>query len=189
MTRIIAGSLGGRRIAVPPKGTRPTADRVREALFNVLDARLDFDGLVVVDLYAGSGALGLEALSRGAARAVFVEQDHRAARTISRNIAELGVGAAAEVRRAPVATVLAGGADQPADLVLADPPYDVPDGEVESMLATLAAGGWVRAGTVAVIERRASGTDLRWPPGWSPWPSRRYGDTRLDMAERDDPTP
>ncbi|BBY16739.1 16S rRNA (guanine(966)-N(2))-methyltransferase RsmD [Mycolicibacterium litorale] len=170
---------------MPPKGTRPTADRVREALFNVLDARLDFDGLAVLDLYAGSGALGLEALSRGAARAVFVEQDHRAARTISANIAGLGVGAAAEVRRAPVATILAGGTDRPVDLVLADPPYDVPDTAIEAMLTALDAGGWVRTGTVAAIERRASGTDLRWPPGWSPWPSRRYGDTRLDMAECD----
>jgi 16S rRNA G966 N2-methylase RsmD len=86
-----------------------------------------------------------------------------------------------------VGTVLAGGADRPADLVLADPPYDVPDAEVESMLARLDAGGWVREGTVAVIERRASGPELQWPPGWSRWPSRRYGDTRLDMAERDDP--
>ncbi|MGE2712548.1 16S rRNA (guanine(966)-N(2))-methyltransferase RsmD [Mycolicibacterium litorale] len=185
MTRIIAGAFGGRRISVPPKGTRPTADRVREALFSVLDARLDFDGLVVLDLYAGSGALGLEALSRGAARAEFVEQDHRAAGTISRNIADLGVGAVAHVRRAAVATVLAAGADRPVDLVFADPPYDVPDTAVEAMLDALGTGGWTRAGTVAVIERRASGTDLRWPPGWSQWPSRRYGDTRLDMAECD----
>jgi 16S rRNA (guanine966-N2)-methyltransferase len=168
---------------VPPKGTRPTSDRVREALFNVLDARLDFDGIVVVDLYAGSGALGLEALSRGASRVVFVEQDQRAAATISRNIAELGVDTAAEVRRAPVATVLAGGTDRPVDLVLADPPYDVPDADIEAMLAALDAGGWVDEGTVAVLERRASGPPTAWPPIWSVWPVRRYGDTRLDMAE------
>lgn len=180
--------LGGRRISVPPKGTRPTSDRVRESLFNVLDARLDFDGITVLDLYAGSGALGLEALSRGASRAVLVEQDHRAAATISRNVAELGVGTVAEVRRAPVATVLAGGADRPVDLVLADPPYDVPDSEVEALLAALDAHGWARDGTVAVIERRASGGEPRWPQGWSRWPSRRYGDTRLDMAERRPPS-
>ncbi|KUI26921.1 16S rRNA (guanine(966)-N(2))-methyltransferase RsmD [Mycobacterium sp. GA-2829] len=168
---------------MPPKGTRPTSDRVREALFNVLEARLDFDGAVVLDLYAGSGALGLEALSRGASRAVFVEQDHRAAATVSRNIAELGVGAAADVRRAPVATVLAGGTDRPVDLVLADPPYDVPDREVEAMLAALEERGWLRAGAVAVIERRASGAGVSWASTWVPWPARRYGDTRLDMAE------
>ena len=124
---------------------------MREALFNVLDARLDVDGIVVLDLYAGSGALGLEAISRGASRAVFVEQDQRAARTISGNIAELGVGAAAEVRRAPVATVVAGGVDRPVDLVLADPPYDLPDSEVEELLAALDARGWTRDGTVAVV--------------------------------------
>jgi 16S rRNA (guanine(966)-N(2))-methyltransferase RsmD len=161
---------------------------VREALFNVLDARLDFDGLVVLDLYAGSGALGLEALSRGASRAVFVEQDHRAAGTIGRNITELGMDPAAEVRRASVATVLAGGTDRPADLVLADPPYDVPDDEVHALLAALDGRGWARPGTVVVIERRASGEGLRWPSGWSPWPARRYGDTRLEMAEREPPS-
>lgn len=160
---------------------------MREALFNVLDARLDVDGIVVLDLYAGSGALGLEAISRGASRAVFVEQDQRAARTISGNIAELGVGAATEVRRAPVATVVAGGVDRPVDLVLADPPYDLPDSEVEELLAALDARGWTREGTIAVIERRASGRELSWPSGWSPWPSRRYGDTRLDIAERQPP--
>ena len=77
MTRIVAGSAGGRRLAVPPRGTRPTTDRVREALFNVLAARLDFDGLRVLDLYAGSGALGLEALSRGADSLLLVDNDLR----------------------------------------------------------------------------------------------------------------
>ena len=112
---------GGRRLSVPPKGTRPTTDRVRESLFNVLAARLDLDGSVVLDLYAGSGALGLEALSRGATSALFVESDQRAAAVIARNITEIGL-AGATVRRAPVATVLAGVAS-PVDLVFADPPY------------------------------------------------------------------
>lgn len=91
MTRIVAGAAGGRRLAVPPKGTRPTTDRVREALFNVLAARLDFDGLHVLDLYAGSGALGLESLSRGASSVLFVEHDRRAADVIARNIATVGI--------------------------------------------------------------------------------------------------
>lgn len=168
---------------MPRSGTRPTSDRVRESLFNVLDARLDLDDVVVLDLYAGSGALGLEAISRGAARAVFVEQDHRAAETVARNVTALGVGARAELRRAPVATVLAGGTDRPAGLVFADPPYDVPVAEVEQMLDALAHHRWLSAGAVAVIERRASGPAVRWPPGWEPWPMRRYGDTRLEMAE------
>ena len=110
----------------------------------------------MLDLYAGSGALGLEALSRGAASAVFVESDHRAAAVIAQNIASLGRDGGA-VRRGPVAAVLAGGADRPVDLVFADPPYDVADAEVEQMLAALVDGGWVRPGTVVVVERAASG--------------------------------
>lgn len=170
---------------MPRSGTRPTSDRVREAVFSALAARIDFDGITVLDLYAGSGALGLEALSRGAARAVFVEQHHRAAGVITANIADLGLRAVAEVRRAPVATVLAGGTEWPADLVFADPPYDVPDSEIASTLTALGAGGWLRPGAVAVVERRASSGSTSWPPGWSAWPQRRYGDTRIDMAELD----
>ncbi|MGW0507652.1 RsmD family RNA methyltransferase, partial [Micromonospora sp. NPDC003241] len=82
MTRIVAGTAGGRRLKVPPAGTRPTSDRVREALFSAIDARLDLDGARVVDLYAGSGALGLEALSRGAAHALLVEADRKAAAVV-----------------------------------------------------------------------------------------------------------
>jgi 16S rRNA (guanine(966)-N(2))-methyltransferase RsmD len=157
---------------------------VRESLFNVLASRIDFAGASVLDLYAGSGALGLEALSRGATSAVFVESDHRAAGVIAKNIASLGVTAA--VRRGPVAAVLAGGADQPVDLVFADPPYDIPAAETEEMLTGLSNGGWVRTGTVVVVERAASGPSLTWPAGWRPWQARRYGDTRLELAERTD---
>jgi 16S rRNA (guanine966-N2)-methyltransferase len=167
---------------VPRTGTRPTTDRVRESLFNVLASRVDFTGASVLDLYAGSGALGLEAMSRGAASAVFVESDHRAAAVIDKNIASLGVKAA--VRRGPVAAVLAGGADRPADLVLADPPYDVPAAEIEAVLVALVDGGWATADTVVVVERATSGPPLSWPDGWRPWPVRRYGDTRLELAER-----
>lgn len=123
MTRIIGGVAGGRRLAVPPRGTRPTTDRVRESLFNILAARRELTGLAVLDLYAGSGALGLEALSRGAATALFVESDPRAAAVIARNIDTLGLPGAT-LRRGAVAAVLAGGAATAVDLVLADPPYD-----------------------------------------------------------------
>jgi 16S rRNA (guanine966-N2)-methyltransferase len=157
---------------------------VRESLFNVLASRVEFAGAAVLDLYAGSGALGLEALSRGATAAVFVESDHRAAAVIDKNIASLGV--AAVVRRGPVAAVLAGGADRPVDLVFADPPYDIPAAEIEEMLAALVIGGWARAGTVVVVERAASGPSLTWPDGWQAWQERRYGDTRLELAERTD---
>ena len=169
---------------MPARGTRPTTDRVREALFNVLAARRDFDGMRVLDLYAGSGALGLEALSRGAASAVFVEHDSRAAAVINRNIAALGL-VAATVRRGAVATVLASGADRPVDLVLADPPYEVAAAEVDTMLASLDRNGWVAPGSVVVVERPVSSPGLTWPAGWTAWPVRRYGDTRVESAEVD----
>ncbi len=170
---------GGRRIAVPAKGTRPTTDRVRESLFNILTVRRDMTGLAVLDLYAGSGALGLEALSRGAASALFVESDARSAAVIARNIETLGLPGAT-LRRAAVAAVLAG-SPSPVDLVLADPPYDVGNGEIEGVLAALA--GWAHEGTVAVVERAAAGAALTWPDGWDVWQPRVYGDTRLEMAE------
>lgn len=184
MTRIIGGVAGGRRLAVPPRGTRPTTDRVRESLFNILAARLDFTGLAVLDLYAGSGALGLEALSRGAASALFVESDPRAVAVIERNIDAAGLPGAM-VRRGAVAAVLAAGASAPVDLVLADPPYDVAPTEIEALLVALNDRGWVRGGSVAVFERSAGEASLTWPDGWSVWPARVYGDTRLELAEYD----
>jgi len=184
VTRIVAGVAGGRRLAVPPRGTRPTTDRVREALFNVLAVRRDFDGLRVLDLYAGSGALGLEALSRGAASVTFIDSDRRAAEVIGRNIDVVGLPGAT-VRRAAVATVLAARAPEPVDLVLADPPYEVAAGEVDQVLADLGHNGWVDAGSVVVVERPYSSPALTWPQGWTVWPPRRYGDTRLDGAEVD----
>lgn len=166
------------------RGTRPTTDRVRESLFNVLAARIDFADLDVLDLYAGSGALGLEALSRGAGSAIFVESDARAATVIAQNIASLGVRGAS-VRRGTVAAVLAAGADGPVDLVFADPPYEVDDAVIAQMLATLVDAGWVKSGSVAVVERSASSPEIGWPDGWSLWSARRYGDTRIELAERD----
>jgi 16S rRNA (guanine(966)-N(2))-methyltransferase RsmD len=156
---------------------------VRESVFNVLAARLDFDGLRVLDLYAGSGALGLEALSRGAQSVLFIESDRRAAEVIDRNIATVGL-IGATVRRGTVATVLAAGSGSPVDLVFADPPYEVGNAEVESVLAALAGHGWLGEDTVAVIERPSSSPSLTWPPGWEVWPERRYGDTRIEAGCR-----
>jgi 16S rRNA (guanine966-N2)-methyltransferase len=143
---------------------------------------MELAGATVLDLYAGSGALGLEALSRGAASAIFVESDGRAAAVIAQNIDVLGARGAV-VRRGAVDAVLAAGADVAVDLVLADPPYAVAQAEVDGVLAALAGHGWVQTGTVVVLERPASGPAVRWPMGWSPWRERRYGDTRLEMAE------
>jgi len=155
---------------------------VRESLFNILTARRDLTGLAVLDLYAGSGALGLEALSRGAASALFVESDQRSAAVIARNIEALGL-TGATLRRGAVATVLTAGAPSPVDLVLADPPYDIDTADIDAVLAALTTHGWARTGTVAVVERAASNAPLTWPAGWDPWQPRVYGDTRLEMAE------
>jgi 16S rRNA (guanine966-N2)-methyltransferase len=155
---------------------------VRESLFNILTARRELTGLAVLDLYSGSGALGLEALSRGATSALFVESDQRAAGVIARNIATLALPGAT-LRRGGVAAVLAAGAVSPVDLVLADPPYDVDTADVEAVLTDLTSHGWAIEGTVAVVERAAAGEPLTWPADWRPWPERVYGDTRLEMAE------
>lgn len=182
VTRIIGGVAGGRRLSVPARGTRPTTDRVRESLFNILAVRLEFAGLAVLDLYAGSGALGLEALSRGAASALFVESDPRTVAVLTRNVSALGLPGAT-VRRGAVAAVLTGATPAAVDLVFADPPYEVDTADVNAVLVALA--GWTRQGTVAVVERAASSAPLSWPRGWSVWPERVYGDTRLELAERD----
>jgi 16S rRNA (guanine966-N2)-methyltransferase len=179
VTRIVAGTVGGRQIAVPPAGTRPTSDRVREAMFSVLQARMDLDGARVLDLYAGSGALGLEALSRGAAHARFVESDRRAAAVLRRNIADLALPGA-EITVAAVQTVLAQRSpDAPYDLVLLDPPYGLDDASLARVLAALADGGWPAPGALLVVERSARSAAPAWPDGAVAIIERRYGDTRV----------
>ncbi len=178
-TRIIGGSVGGRRIRTPEgSATRPTTDRVREALFSSLEAQLgSLTGLRVLDLYAGSGALGLEALSRGAAALTAVESDRRTARLVADNARELGL--AAEVVGQPVARVLALSPERPYDLVLADPPYAFPNPEVEHVLGLLLTRGWLAAEALLVLERPARAPEPTWPEGVSEVRSRRYGETML----------
>lgn len=178
---------GGRRLQVPPRGTRPTTDRTREALFSLLSARLEFDGLRVLDLYAGSGALGLEALSRGAGSVLLVENDTRAVAVLRANIETVGLPGAM-VRRGSVGSVLAAGTERPFDLVLADPPYEVPGADIDALLVSLQCGGWVANGAVVVVERAVQSPPLNWPADWDPLPSRRYGDTRVDLAYTDNGT-
>lgn len=182
MTRIIAGVLGGRRLAVPPSGTRPTSERVREALFSALSSDPGLDGVLVLDLCAGSGALGLEALSRGAAGALFVESDRRAAAALRRNVTDLGLGAVAEVRTGSVASVLARPAPRRFDLLLADPPYAVPNADIAEWLRAGVANGWLAEGATAVVERPARAGTFAWPPSLSPQRDRRYGDTVLHVG-------
>lgn len=183
MTRIVAGLAGGRKLKVPPRGTRPTSERVREALFSALQARLDLEGAVVLDLFAGSGALGLEALSRGAASAVLVESDARAAATARDNVAAVGL-AGASVRCAPAASFLAGGTDTEYDLVLADPPYAVTEVAVQQLLSTLISHEWLAPDAVVVLERSARSPETVWPEELSPAKVKKYGDTRIEIARR-----
>jgi 16S rRNA (guanine966-N2)-methyltransferase len=180
VTRVIAGLAGGRRLAVPAgRLTRPTSDRAREGLFGTLAAlHGPLDGACLLDLYAGSGAVGLEALSRGARRVLFVEADARAARVIRGNIDTIGLGGAELVTdrverllsRAPA------GPDR-YDLAVADPPYAVTEDEVSGMLAALAAGGWLAPGAVVAVERATRSGPVSWPAEYTPDRSRRYGDT------------
>lgn len=177
MTRIIAGVARGRRLRVPGATARPTTDRVREALFASLDHLLGgFDGIRVLDLYAGSGALGLEAVSRGAAHAVLVERDRAAAGVARANAATVGIGGV-RVVASSVSGFLAGTAE-PFDLVLVDPPYAVPAAEVEQVLAQLLAG-WLAPGAVVVVERPTRGGGIRWPEGLVAHRQSTYGETTL----------
>lgn len=186
MTRIIAGSVGGRRIAVPPAGTRPTSERVREALFSSLETSPGMAGLYVLDLCAGSGALGIEALSRGARHALFVESDRRAATVLRRNLTDLGLDVAGVLRVSPAASVLGGPADRTYDLVLADPPYAVPNAEVAGWLAAAWSNGWLADDATVVVERRHDRRrrGFEWPEPLCALRERRYGDTVLHVGVR-----
>lgn len=181
MTRIIAGQARGRRLAVPSEGTRPTSDRMREALFSALLARMDLTGARVLDLYAGSGALGLEAMSRGASEVVLVESDARAAAVARANAATVGL-AGCTVFCAKVSAVLGASAGGPFDLVLADPPYALGEDAVTEVLQTLAEGDWLAEGSLVVLERSARGPDTSWPAELDCGLVRRYGEARLEIA-------
>ncbi|MFC4602286.1 16S rRNA (guanine(966)-N(2))-methyltransferase RsmD [Rhodococcus kronopolitis] len=181
MTRIVAGVAGGRRLKVPAQGTRPTSERVREALFSSLSARIDLDGASVLDLYAGSGALGLEALSRGAEHVMMVDASAKAAAVVRENVAVLGL-AGAVVRTAPAAAVVAGAADREYDVVFLDPPYAVSEDEVAAVLGALVPGGWVGEGSLVVFERAVRAPETVWPTGFETGKVRKYGDTRVEIA-------
>ncbi|MFJ8644955.1 16S rRNA (guanine(966)-N(2))-methyltransferase RsmD [Streptomyces sp. NPDC093546] len=178
MTRVIAGVAGGRRLAVPPgQGTRPTSDRAREGLFSTWEALLGtLEGIRVADLYAGSGAVGLEALSRGAAHALLVEADARAARTLRENVRGLGLPGA-EPRHGKAEQIVTGPAPTlPYDVVFLDPPYAVADDDLGEILLTLRAQGWLAADALVTVERSTRGGEFPWPDGFEPLRSRRYGE-------------
>jgi len=185
VTRIVAGTRGGRRITAPAgRDTRPTSDRVREALFSTLESFTDLRGCRFADLYAGSGAVGLEAASRGASAVLLVESDPRAARIARDNISALDLGAVCQLITAGVATVLGVGPAEPYRVVFADPPYALEDQEIASMLATLLQRGWLAADGVVVVERSTRSPEPIWPDGLTPARGRRYGETTLWYGRR-----
>jgi 16S rRNA (guanine966-N2)-methyltransferase len=181
MTRVIAGAARGRRLATPPGvGTRPTSDRAREALFSSWEAhRGSLAGARVLDLFAGSGAVGLEALSRGAGHALLVEEDPAAVKVILANVRTLSLPGA-EVRAGKAERVIAGAPPgAPYDLLFLDPPYVVGDDELREILITLASGGWLAADVVVTVERSTRGGEFVWPEGFSALRERKYGEATL----------
>jgi 16S rRNA (guanine966-N2)-methyltransferase len=201
VTRIVGGRARGRRLAVPDTGTRPTSDRAREAIFSSLESlRGTFDGAAVLDLYAGSGALGLEALSRGAARVDLVESEAHAAGVIeaNRKVVDGGhdegslTGGGARVHAVTVERWLARSQAAPRsgsgpgsgfgsgyDVVFCDPPYAVGSDEVSPVLEALRARHLLAAGAVLVIERARRDPDWRWPEGFVAFRDRVYGEAHL----------
>jgi 16S rRNA (guanine966-N2)-methyltransferase len=178
--RIVAGAARGRRL-VAPRGedTRPTADRVKEALFASLQPMLS--EARVLDLYAGSGSLGLEALSRGAASVTLVETHRKALEAIERNVEAVALPGAT-VRSAPVSTVLADELPEgPFDLVFVDPPYRLPTTELDTVLHALEPH--LADGAIVVVERGRRDDAPSWPARFTVDDPRRYGDTILHRAE------
>ncbi|MGZ4627466.1 16S rRNA (guanine(966)-N(2))-methyltransferase RsmD [Oryzihumus sp.] len=186
MTRIISGRAGGRRIQTPPgSGTRPTSDRVREALFSRLEHLDVLRGAHVLDLYAGSGALGLEAASRGAASVLLVESARAAGAVAKRNTADLGLPGVT-VRVDTVERALLGGPPAWAgryDLVLADPPYDVTEDALADVLQLRVAHQWLGPDALVVVERSSRSPEPRWPAGLDAAGERRYGETKMWFAD------
>ena len=182
MTRIIAGTAGGRRLAVPSgQGTRPTSDRAREGLFGTVTAICGtLHGARVLDLYAGSGAVGLEALSRGAADVLLIEADRRAIGVIRDNVAAVGLpGARVLAGRVEFVLARGPGGEPPRDVVFADPPYVMPDAEVSAVLTALLGAGWLSPGAVVAVERATRSGPPQWPAGYAADRARKYGEATL----------
>lgn len=186
MTRIVAGSRGGQRLATPKgSATRPTSERVREAFFSALAtwsgapaADVALDGLTFVDLWAGSGAMGLEAASRGATQVLCVEKDRPTAELISRNAKTLALPV--QVRTATVESVLAAPAPFGCDVVWGDPPYDVATEHLDALVPSML--GWLAPQGLLVLERSRRAQPPQFGPDVAETWSRRYGETTLYYA-------
>lgn len=196
MTRIISGRLRGLTITVPPAGTRPTTDRVREALFSAIGSRVDLDGAAALDLFAGSGALGLEAVSRGADVAWFVEENQRAVACLKKNTAGASSSLSSSsssssssplrltVKRAALPAAVRGPCPLEGGfhLILADPPYERSAELDEPVLEALLAGGWLAEDALVVWERSKRDPAVRWPGGYEVVFERTYGETAVEIA-------
>ena len=185
MTRIVAGTLGGRRLEVPKSGTRPTSERVREALFARLDHYGVLRGARVLDLCAGSGALGLEAYSRGAAQVHLVDASKAATAVAQRNIRALGASGVRALT-ANAATYISGSAGAPVQVVFLDPPYDMAQEVLGQILAGLARreDPWLDDTSVVVVERSSRSGEPIWPQGMECFSQKNYGETTLWFAQR-----
>jgi 16S rRNA (guanine966-N2)-methyltransferase len=182
VTRIISGRAGGLRLATPAGvGTRPTSDRVREALFSRLEHLEVLRGARVLDLYAGSGALGLEAASRGAVEVLLVEADRAAAAVTRKNVKALGIPGIS-VQATTVQRALSSAPAQPCTLVFLDPPYDLDEGALAADLAALVQQRWLAEDALVVVERSSRSPEPRWPEAFEPEAVRRYGETRIWFA-------
>jgi 16S rRNA (guanine966-N2)-methyltransferase len=179
VARVIAGEAGGRRLAVPDgRETRPTSDRAREGLFATVTSILGpLTGTRVLDLYAGSGAVGLEALSRGASRVLLVESGARASAVIRQNIETLGLpGATLIADRVERVLAHEPPGDERYDVAFADPPYAMADTEISRVLSLLADEGWLARDALVIVERATRSGPVRWPDGFVPDRARKYGE-------------
>jgi 16S rRNA (guanine966-N2)-methyltransferase len=182
MSRVIAGVARGRRLLMPTgKATRPTSDRAREGLFSTLTSLVgSLSEVAFLDLYAGSGAVGLEAASRGAKPVMLVEIDPKALRTIRANVEQLDLPGI-EVRSAPVSKTLETEPPVRFDVAFIDPPYDDP---VDHLLARLVDSAWLAPDAVVCVERATRSAPPRWPDGLVALRSRRYGEATLCYGRR-----
>lgn len=184
MTRIIAGTARGRMIAVPSEGTRPTSDRAREGLFSSLEARFGLADEIVLDLFAGSGALGLEAASRGAAEVTLVDNNPRAVKTIIANSKVVEDHPSVRVVEAKASVFVAGAPRNHYTMVLADPPYELSGDAVAEMLEALIPH--LAEDAVVVVERHSESAETAWPEGFETTgqklKKRTFGIARFDMA-------